>query len=213
MHLVCPQRGVVLGRRGLLLIRKEEFSAAEAKLLESYNLLERARREQILAESAYGPLGAASRLARLYIAMKRPNEAAKWKAKFDEELKSSERAIELRPKSMQPALRATRAEQWLQFGIVSEAVGEADKLISDSSWPADQLYNFSCIFAVASAETPGGKREYADRAVDLLTKAVKAGFTDVVHIRRDTDLDSLRGREDFKKLVADLEGSQGKGAK
>jgi hypothetical protein len=30
------------------------------------------------------------------------------------------------------------------------------------------------------------------------------GFRDAALIKKDTDLDSLRGREDFKKLVAEL---------
>ena len=36
-----------------------------------------------------------------------------------------------------------------------------------------------------------------------LTKAVAAGYTDVHKINTDADLESLRGREDFKKLSAD----------
>ena len=41
--------------------------------------------------------------------------------------------------------------------------------------------------------------------MELLQKAVKAGYKDVANIVVDTDLDSLRGREDFKKLMAELE--------
>jgi hypothetical protein len=46
---------------------------------------------------------------------------------------------------------------------------------------------------------------YADRAMDFLRQAVKAGWKDAPHIRMDTDLDPLRGREDFRKLVEELE--------
>jgi hypothetical protein len=41
--------------------------------------------------------------------------------------------------------------------------------------------------------------------VELLQQAVKAGYTDTAHMKKDTDLDPLRGREDFKKLTAELE--------
>jgi hypothetical protein len=41
--------------------------------------------------------------------------------------------------------------------------------------------------------------------MELLHKAMKAGFKDAAHMRKDTDLDPLRGREDFKKLIAELE--------
>jgi hypothetical protein len=34
---------------------------------------------------------------------------------------------------------------------------------------------------------------------------VKAGDRNAAHMAKDTDLDPLRGREDFKKLIADLE--------
>jgi hypothetical protein len=49
-------------------------------------------------------------------------------------------------------------------------------------------------------------RFYGDEAMKLLREAVRKGFKDVAHMRKDTDLDPLRQREDFKKLVAQLEG-------
>jgi hypothetical protein len=48
------------------------------------------------------------------------------------------------------------------------------------------------------------KQEYADRAMELLRKAVNAGYKDAAHMTKDTDLDPLRGREDFKKLMAEI---------
>jgi hypothetical protein len=48
----------------------------------------------------------------------------------------------------------------------------------------------------------------ADRAVDWLKQAVAAGFKDTVQIKKDKDLDALRDRNDFKKLVAELEGGK-----
>jgi hypothetical protein len=44
-----------------------------------------------------------------------------------------------------------------------------------------------------------------------LRQAVRAGFKDAAHMNKDTDLDALRGRSDFKKLVQQL-GSQTKPA-
>jgi hypothetical protein len=37
-----------------------------------------------------------------------------------------------------------------------------------------------------------------------LTKAVAAGYKNAAHMRKDKDLDALREREDFKKLLAEL---------
>ena len=40
--------------------------------------------------------------------------------------------------------------------------------------------------------------------MELLQKAVKAGYKDAAHMAKDTDLDPLRGREDFRKLLAEF---------
>jgi tetratricopeptide (TPR) repeat protein len=47
---------------------------------------------------------------------------------------------------------------------------------------------------------------YGDAAMKQLRDAVSKGFKDVAHMKKDTDLDPLRQREDFQKLVAELEG-------
>jgi serine/threonine protein kinase/tetratricopeptide (TPR) repeat protein len=46
---------------------------------------------------------------------------------------------------------------------------------------------------------------YGDTAMRLLRDAVSKGYKDVAHMKKDTDLDPLRQREDFQKLVAELE--------
>ena len=45
--------------------------------------------------------------------------------------------------------------------------------------------------------------------MDLLAgrQAVKAGFKDAAHISKDTDLDPLLQREDFKKLLNELQAN------
>ena len=40
--------------------------------------------------------------------------------------------------------------------------------------------------------------------MDWLHKAVNAGYKDAAHMKKDNDLDTLRDREDFKKLMAEL---------
>jgi serine/threonine protein kinase len=47
---------------------------------------------------------------------------------------------------------------------------------------------------------------YSEAAMKLLRDAVSKGYKDVAHMQKDTDLDPLRQRDDFQKLVADLEG-------
>jgi tetratricopeptide (TPR) repeat protein len=46
---------------------------------------------------------------------------------------------------------------------------------------------------------------YADAAMKVLHAAVSKGYKAVAHMKRDTDLDPLRQREDFQKLTAELE--------
>ncbi len=47
---------------------------------------------------------------------------------------------------------------------------------------------------------------YGDAAMKMLREAVGKGYKNVPHMKKDTDLDPLRRREDFQKLVAELEG-------
>jgi serine/threonine protein kinase len=49
---------------------------------------------------------------------------------------------------------------------------------------------------------------YGDAAMKLLREAVSKGYQDVPHMKKDTDLDPLRQREDFKKLLAELEAKK-----
>ena len=37
--------------------------------------------------------------------------------------------------------------------------------------------------------------------MELLHKAVQAGYRNAAHMAKDTDLEALRGRDDFKKLI------------
>jgi hypothetical protein len=104
----------------------------------------------------------------------------------------------------QPGLRAARATSRLQSGQVTEAVAEIAELIKSANWNAGQWYDFACVYSVASGKLADKNKEYADRAMDLLRKAVNGGFNDAAHMAKDTDLDSLRGREDYKKLIEEL---------
>jgi hypothetical protein len=70
----------------------------------------------------------------------------------------------------------------------------------------------SCHATLAGlSERPGsgvlaaeGKME-ADKAMKWLARAVATGYRNVNELRIESAFDSLRNREDFKKLIADLE--------
>jgi serine/threonine protein kinase/tetratricopeptide (TPR) repeat protein len=76
------------------------------------------------------------------------------------------------------------------------------------------LYDRACIRSLSSELVKWGgadsaaddrSRRLADRAMDALRQAVAGGYSDLVWIEKDTDLDPLRARDDFKKLIAELE--------
>jgi hypothetical protein len=60
------------------------------------------------------------------------------------------------------------------------------------------------MYALASGKVADKKQPYTDRAMALLHKAVQAGYKDAARMKADTDLDALRERDDFKKLLAEL---------
>jgi serine/threonine protein kinase/tetratricopeptide (TPR) repeat protein len=117
-------------------------------------------------------------------------------------------AVEFSPESKLSECRAGRASSRVQAGQVAEAVAEVEELTKASKLSADEWYNFACVYAIASGKVADKKREYADRAMELLRRAVNDGFKDAAHVAKDTDLAPLRGRDDFKKLLTELEARQ-----
>jgi hypothetical protein len=51
-------------------------------------------------------------------------------------------------------------------------------------------------------------QRYADLALAQLRQSVARGYKDAVHMKQDTDLEPLRAREEFRKLLAELEGKK-----
>jgi serine/threonine protein kinase/tetratricopeptide (TPR) repeat protein len=79
---------------------------------------------------------------------------------------------------------------------------------------AISLYDAACMRAVTAAvlratdsSSEGGRQAdgEAERAMTWLERAVAAGYNDVTHLKQDKDLDALRGRADFNRLVAALQ--------
>ncbi len=126
-------------------------------------------------------------------------------AEYAEAVKDWDKAIELSTPAEQPNLRAGRVTSRLYAGQHAEAIAEAAELTKSPIWDAGQWYNFAIAYAVVSSKVFDNKQEYADRALELLQQAVKAGYKDAAHMKKDTDLDPLRDRDEFKKLLAELE--------
>jgi serine/threonine protein kinase len=85
------------------------------------------------------------------------------------------------------------------------------------TWEAQ--YDAACIFSRCAPLAKGDERlrdgkgpeiarSYADRAVSLLRAASPLGLSNADHMKKDPDLDPLRGRADFQNLVAEVEKKQ-----
>src|SRR5262249_21353974 len=125
--------------------------------------------------------------------------------KYAEAASDWDKVVELSPQQEQPRYRASRATARVNAGQVAEAVAEVAELTKAPTWKAAQWYDFACVYALASARIADKQQEYADRAMELLRQAVKAGYNDAAHMRKDTDLDPLRMQADFQQLIEQLE--------
>jgi serine/threonine-protein kinase len=78
------------------------------------------------------------------------------------------------------------------------------------------LYDRACWLALCSAVVGQGKtsltaaeqaerQKYGDRAMDALRQAVRAGQFSAHDLRTDPDLNALRSRQDFRKLLGEVE--------
>jgi serine/threonine protein kinase/tetratricopeptide (TPR) repeat protein len=71
------------------------------------------------------------------------------------------------------------------------------------------MYNIACDHAVMIPNSVNRGKE-AERAMECLQQAVAAGFNNLGQMKRDSDLDALRDRADFKQLLAKLEAGKPK---
>ena len=74
-------------------------------------------------------------------------------------------------------------------------------------------YNQACYYArlaevaveAGTGMTAADRRAAADKAIEALRRAIAAGYHNVAELSKDSDLDGLRSRADFKKLMEELE--------
>ena len=143
-----------------------------------------------------------------------------------EALKLREETLALRKAKLGPDHPATLnsqagvARSLLQLGRGAEAAALARQVAElwekRNATDANSLYDAACYRAITAAairaadKTPAGAKPAdaeADRAMAWLKQSVAAGFNSASHMAADPDLDDLRGREDFKALLAGLEAS------
>jgi hypothetical protein len=109
----------------------------------------------------------------------------------------------------------------LAVSSLPAAVETAAKTKERAADKTEQLYDAACAYALCAGAAkkpspasplPQGARgdKLGDEAMALLKQAVAKGYQNAAHMKQDKDLDALRDREDFKKLLAELEAGSRK---
>jgi tetratricopeptide (TPR) repeat protein len=107
-------------------------------------------------------------------------------------------------------------EEVLEYDKAARLYRESITILQELEKPTatgHDLYNLACGYAVlhglarkkVSDQISAEAEAAGEQAVAMLRRAIAAGFRDAAHMRKDTDLDSMRERPDFEKLLADLE--------
>jgi serine/threonine-protein kinase len=108
------------------------------------------------------------------------------------------------------------AETLLHFGEYTLAAKAATDLARIAFDPVNDTFKAAALLsrciplAEKDDKTPVAKRQelaksYADRAMETLRQAVANGYKEAAALKKDADLNPLRSRDDFKKLVAEME--------
>jgi serine/threonine protein kinase/tetratricopeptide (TPR) repeat protein len=118
-----------------------------------------------------------------------------------------DRAIALCAPDERASIRVHRATALSQAGRTTEAVAEVADLTKTTNWNANEWYDFACVYALASAKEPANRKEYEARAVELLRQACAKGYKNLDGLTKNPELEPLREREDFQKLVAELQSN------
>jgi tetratricopeptide (TPR) repeat protein len=140
---------------------------------------------------------------------------------FDKSTEILQRALDREPRHPQARAdlinaRNGRAVVNAARGDYVRAVEEGEALARQEDLVANNFYNLACVFSRASVAAAQDAKlrsperaklqgQYALRAVDCLRQAVAKGYQNLPELNADPDLEPIRGREDFKKLVRDLE--------
>jgi serine/threonine protein kinase/tetratricopeptide (TPR) repeat protein len=151
---------------------------------------------------------------------------AQLERRWDAVLSNDEKAIEILEHLVDSGYGQVRSDLFdasLLLATMLAGRGEHARATDDASAVARQegvgqvnYYNIACVFAVSSAaaENDGKlapadrtrlKAQYADRAMEFLRQAVALGYQEIPQLNGDPELASLRSREDFQKLVRDVE--------
>jgi serine/threonine-protein kinase len=127
-----------------------------------------------------------------------------------------ERALQLDDGRAQGELRRLRAWTRARMGDFERALAEVGPLAEAPDADADALYTAARTLALAAGAKKGDPQtaeQLAARAVAYLRRAVAKGFQDAEQVKKESDLDSLRQRAEFKAVLAEVEKKARTGSK
>lgn len=128
--------------------------------------------------------------------------------RYAEAVTDWDRAIELSSPIQRSMVQMNRALCLARAGETAKATQAADQALAAPKPNGRIWYDAACVFAVSAAAPTDDKElceRYAARAVELLGLARAAGYFrqpgTVENMKKDTDLDALRQRDDYRKLL------------
>ena len=138
--------------------------------------------------------------------------------KRDEAAATLQKAIErqkavLDKEPSRGAARRQLSDHYFQLAKVQREAGRvkdaaATTQLRQQLWPKDgaELYQVASDWALLIPKAAEGERkQYADAAMEALKQAAANGYKDAEALKKNADLATLRERDDFKKLVAEME--------
>ena len=115
-----------------------------------------------------------------------------------------DQAFAIASPSLQALIQETRVISRYKAGLVNEALSDINQLAKTAKLSPNSWYNFACYYWLASLNAKEKQKLFTDRAVALFGKAIEAGYKDQDHVEKDSDLDPIRDRVDFKSLMAKI---------
>jgi tetratricopeptide (TPR) repeat protein/tRNA A-37 threonylcarbamoyl transferase component Bud32 len=143
------------------------------------------------------------RIGDLDLAEKKPDDA---RSRFDAAQKIRAALVEISKENdrRQMELMLTQA----QVGQVDAALATADRLAVGPKVDSELRMDLARCYAIASRTLPEREAERAEtlrvKAMEALRAAVKDGYRDRGYLEGEPDFEPLRGREDFKALLAEI---------
>jgi serine/threonine protein kinase/tetratricopeptide (TPR) repeat protein len=143
--------------------------------------------------------------------------------KYEASLKELDLALETDRGQSRYGILAVRSCCLTHVGQYKKAAADAIEALARDDVPADTLYNFACGLALAMvasekddklppAERTKLQETWALKAMEALERCNKAGYfrnqNFYENLQQDPDLNPLRKREDFKRLLKEASGGR-----